>query len=483
MGNSFSDYYQAGLGLASSPTTGAFDALKLQDMKENMGLKGAQTQEIMQKMTMDARTPDIMKGVDFSKPESLTSAANQFAQVGNLPAATQMAGLADKTGKEVVNDKLKRYHESFEVLAKTGDNENLQKLLEWAKNDKDIGKTFENMPDIKITGKNEYKGDGVLDAPHLQAMAAQAKDPDIKTSILAANPGEKYQWEKKNGEIVSFKATEKPETSAQVDQQYQALKTKENLKQPLTKEERAWMSAYEKQKTLGPSAYGGARMEIMMQTPIPVYDAKLGIQRYATKRETDQEPMRFTTPAEGDKIKAKTAIFEEIEQSSNYLKDVSKNIKYNTGNLAKFAYVLKTNDNGGAITNFLQSEAGKTLNADELNYVNGIKNLRESAYALRQAGGSSAQSSDMLRTAIDGMVPSGKTFSKADFDSQMKLFDMQAAKLKEGVAKFGVKQEEKKADADSSGKTTYSTGGKKYSIPKDKEKEFLKDHPDAKRVQ
>jgi hypothetical protein len=479
MGNSFSDYYQAGLGLASSPTTGAFDALKLQDMKENMGLKGAQTQEIMQKMATEARTPDIMKGVDFSKPESLTSAANQFAQVGNLPAATQMAGLADKTGKEVVANKLKTYHDSFEALTKNGDNENLQKLVEWAKNDKDIGKTFENMPDIKITGKGKYEGDGSLDAPHLKAMADQAKDPDIKAAILAATPGEKYKWKKENGDITEFKATEKPETSAQVDQNFQALRTKELLGQPLSKEEKAQMTAYKEQKTLGPSAYGGARMEIMMQTPMPVYDAKLGVQRYATKRETDQEPMRFTTPAEGDKIKAKTAIFGEIEQSSDYLKDVAKNIKYNTGSLAKFAYVLKTNDNGGAISNFLQSKAGQTLTADELNYVNGIKNLRESAYALRQAGGSSAQSSDMLRTAIDGMVPSGKTFSKADFDSQMKLFDMQAAKLKEGVSRFGVKQEEKKTDE----KISYSVSGKKYSIPKDKEKEFLKDHPDAKKVQ
>lgn len=147
------------------------------------------------------------------------------------------------------------------------------------------------------------------------------------------------------------------------------------------------------------------------------------------------EPGRFMPASGGTQAMSKNAMINEIEFSSQNVRNALNNIDFSQSQIAKFSNVLKTNDNGGAIGNFLQSNIGKTLTPDEINYVTAIKNLRESAYALRVAGGAGAQSSDMMRGAIDSMVPGKNTPNKEYAMKALDLFDMQAKLLRKGIPK------------------------------------------------
>lgn len=147
----------------------------------------------------------------------------------------------------------------------------------------------------------------------------------------------------------------------------------------------------------------------------------------------ENEPGRFMPASGGTQAMSKNAMINEIEFSSKQVRDALPNIDFSQGQIAKFANVLKTNDNGGAISNFLQSNIGKTLTPDEITYVTAIKNLRESAYALRVAGGAGAQSSDMMRGAIDSMVPGKTTPNKEYALKALDLLDNQARILRQGI--------------------------------------------------
>ena len=82
-------------------------------------------------------------------------------------------------------------------------------------------------------------------------------------------------------------------------------------------------------------------------------------------------------------MKPKLAAFNEDESSSQQVKDALQGIDFSQKQIAKFSQVLKDVDDGSTIKNFLATDAAKTLTPQEISYVTAVRNLKESAFALR----------------------------------------------------------------------------------------------------
>ena len=206
-----------------------------------------------------------------------------------------------------------------------------------------------------------------------------------------------------------------------------------------------YIKAFEHYKTAGQQAYGAERIAAMLATPQSVYDTTTGNFQLMSKEEIvkankDNEAKgygsRFVGEGAAKFVKPKLAAFNEIESSSQQVKDALQGIDFSQKQIAKFSQVLKDVDDGSTIKNFLATDAAKTLTPQEISYVTAVKNLKESAFALRGISGM-GQGSDLLRTAIAAVVPGTRTPNKEYALSALARFDTQVQKLREGVPGLG----------------------------------------------
>ena len=244
-------------------------------------------------------------------------------------------------------------------------------------------------------------------------------DPNVAKTAIAL---EQKQPEQMKNDFETFVAGQKEQgitSPAKISENWHKLKTEETIG-----------TGTEIAKARG-EAFGNIRMYPSIDTQ---NNNTLAWLTPNEKAESDKtSPGRYVPASGGTQAMSKNAMINEIEFSSKQVRSALDNIDFSQSQIAKFANVLKTNDNGGAISNFLQSNIGKTLTPDEITYVTAIKNLRESAYALRVAGGAGAQSSDMMRGAIDSMVPGRTTPNKEYALKALDLFDQQVKILRTGI--------------------------------------------------
>jgi len=367
-------------------------------------------------------------------PQQMNKLLGSQADPGLIQGTYETEQLARQTA--ITKQKTDFLKPFVDMLIEAGDNDGLQKLMSTYEADPHLGPLTKQLrnSDFKITGKRETESLGPMDKETLMRMAASADNPEVAEQMRNSEPGI-YKVTYKGNKVTKFESKQEP---ASMDaRRYRNIQKDLELKKTVTPEDVAWAHGYEKEQGLKGSVIVGGRKETMLETPMWAYDKNTGDVVNVTKGDMNKDPGRYSSPEMALKIKSKRAMFEEIEQSSQTLREIAPKIKWDTKALAQMAVALRTNDDGSAIRNFVQSSVGRTLTPDQMEYVNRIMNLRESAYALRGAGGAGMQSSDMLRRAIDNMVPSGSTFSKKDFDSKMKLFDMQVKALKKGIPGLG----------------------------------------------
>jgi hypothetical protein len=295
----------------------------------------------------------------------------------------------------------------------------------------------------KLEHDRDLKVDALVAAGKYKTRDEAKADPEVK----------KYDQE------IDRKAAGKEDPRAR----YLELMTRAGMNDParfpVSDEDKRFMAAYEREKKLGAEEYGKMRLEMMLQNPISVYDTNTGAIGFKTKREINDGdasnakkglPPRYTGAEQGIKLKSRLAIFDEIETSAKQLQDAAKKIKFTQSQMAKFAFVLKVDDDGSALRNLIQGDIGKTLTRDEIDYVTAAKNLRESAFSLRTVGGM-GQGSDMLRSAIASVVPGTTTPSKAYLDSAMARFNTQVKMLRGGIPGIGAETQRRaseKAESD-----------------------------------
>ena len=188
----------------------------------------------------------------------------------------------------------------------------------------------------------------------------------------------------------------------------------------------------------------------MLSTPMSVYNTNTGDFDLKSKEEivkANEENKRkgfgsmYVGEGAAKFVKPRLAAFNEIQTSSKQVIDALNNLKgdFSQKQVAKFAQVLKVPDDGSTIKNFLATDIAKTLTPDEIEYVTAVKNLRESAFALRGISGM-GQGSDMLRAAIADVVPGPRTPNKAYALSALNRFDTQVSVLKAGVPGLGAER-------------------------------------------
>ncbi len=561
---SMAEYYQMGVGLSTAPTEGMMQALEIENMKQNMGLRGAYTQQIMRGLANQQKEKELATQI-FGTPgaplsPSTTPQAGVYgAGLGGppmpvspgttptpgipaemAPPTTGLAGGGGAPTSEMTPDAdiakmiemgkrtmsidpqkgmtwlnmaenakakneanrqrkeriqieegraaLPPLQKEWDAIFESGDkqaaeefyqrnisnpNPLVQSLLKGVNNvdfhgggkttvsgpmnqhlrdglkkdtdDPQLLAYIDSIPD-GLTVKAEHKRGRLRDLEVKEGTAERAAEKYRAISSKEAVTSEETKWagayekEKKFG-------VAKPLTGEEEKERYRKIVANISAKKTVSDEDRQWAAAFEKEKTLGPMAYGEQRIKMIMEIPVSVYDTHTGNIEMRTREEVNEankanqklgQGSRYVGAELATKIKSKVAMFNEIEVSSKQVNDALKALKGNFTQiqLAKFSNVMKVNDDGSALTNFIQSNIGKTLTPDELNYVTAVKNLRESAFALRSLSGM-GQGSDMLRKAIEDVVPGAKTPSKEYAFSSLKRFDTQVSTLKKGIPGLG----------------------------------------------
>jgi len=182
-----------------------------------------------------------------------------------------------------------------------------------------LGLPDEQLPQAIISKAQELAQQGLLDPQHVQmaqqiaqqppAQARQALDTMRKgmladsqlleqAKLQAQTAAEKATGEKtalENEQIKQYGGL----TGPAQDAKYQFLQKKVALGQPLSQDDKAWMTGYQKQKLLVPVTTANIRMEGMGQLrEYPVYDKQQGATVMVTPNEINraakEQPGRYT---------------------------------------------------------------------------------------------------------------------------------------------------------------------------------------------
>lgn len=179
-------------------------------------------------------------------------------------------------------------------------------------------------------------------------------------------------------------------------------------------------------------AYVKARAKYL---PMSVYDAETGEIGFATPSEIMGFKGKYGPAGQSDKVLARQATLGEIRNSTKLVGDSLKEIPEFTGaQAAQLANIFKP-QNQGMLRTMVQQQLGTTLNEPQMRYAIRLANLEESAMALRQTQGL-GQGSDMVREAVERMIPSASTPSKAYATQQLDTLINMLDVLQTGIPKL-----------------------------------------------
>lgn len=182
------------------------------------------------------------------------------------------------------------------------------------------------------------------------------------------------------------------------------------------------------------------RVEAYMKTRMyGALDASTGSLVYVNPSQISKEPGRYAPPGPAIQAKNRNAIFNEIDTTKGFLKQALAKLPddaFNPEARAQIAYVLKDDDPRSAWQTFKQSSVATTLTPEQIDYVTALVSLGESAMSLRSLAGMGS-GSDMLRGAIQKMLPGANTPSREYAMRQLKLFEGEVNALKTSVPNIG----------------------------------------------
>ena len=171
----------------------------------------------------------------------------------------------------------------------------------------------------------------------------------------------------------------------------------------------------------------------------PSRGLKAGQLAFVTQREAGATPGKYAPVAAGDKAMQTQARFGEIQaamdgvtQAVNKLGDQG----FDTATRAKLAMALRSPDPASAMSGFINSEAALTLSDPQVDYVQWLASLSESAMNLATLAGQRG-GSDKLRGAIQAMLPGAGTPSAKYAKGQLGKLQTEYNALLKGVPTLG----------------------------------------------
>jgi len=172
---------------------------------------------------------------------------------------------------------------------------------------------------------------------------------------------------------------------------------------------------------------------------VSVIDKDTGELVETTAADVASNPSKYAGASTAVQAMQRDAIFQEIGTSADILQKSINDLgdsAFDASSRAQMATVLRDADPRSALSTFLNSTAASTLTDQQVAYVTALANLEESAMSLRTVAGM-GQGSDMLRSAIVGMLPGAATPSRAYANRQLSLFRTQVGQLHKGLPGLG----------------------------------------------
>jgi len=183
-----------------------------------------------------------------------------------------------------------------------------------------------------------------------------------------------------------------------------------------------------------------SRIEAYMKTrQYGALDAQTGSLVYVNPDQMAKNPGRYAPPGPAIQAKNRNAIFQEIDTTKGFLRQALAKLPdtaFDAEARAQIAYVLKDDDPRSAWQTFKQSSVATTLTPEQIDYVTALVSLNESAMSLRSLAGMGS-GSDMLRGAIQKMLPGANTPSRDYAMRQLRLFEGEVNALKTSVPNIG----------------------------------------------
>jgi len=254
--------------------------------------------------------------------------------------------------------------------------------------------------------------------------------------------------------VQSMKADARPDTGAQGDAAYRKLIEKQQLGQPLSREERAQKVAYEKQKLLVPNSTMTLRMEGLAQMrEYPVINKQTGELEMQNSSVINKSPGTYAPAGEGSKAMSKTALIEDIRGNIQQVRNSLASMpEFDSGMRAKVAYAMHSRDPRGSVNALLTGEAAKALTPEQQDYLINTALLVENAMAMRSVLGA-GQGAEDLRSAITATIPGATTPSKGYAGKQLDQFEKVLNRLERGIPNVPLRPETGRAVSQSAAGT------------------------------
>ncbi len=278
----------------------------------------------------------------------------------------------------------------------------------------------------------------------------------------------------------SITALEKPTTPKEANRDDRAIEILSKAPEQRTPEENSYLRGYQQYTNMTKVQPGVSRMEVLSQArEYPVINKKTGELEYRNAQDINGNRGLYAPAAEGSKSMGKEAVFQDLHYNIDTARKALQALPtLDTGTRAALSYALRSTDPRSAISTFLTGTVGQHLSPEQQEAVQSIALLQENAMSLRSVAGM-GQGSDELRSAILATIPSGKSASKDYALKQLDKFEAVVSRLEGGVPR--VTSQQPKGGGNQGQTIGYTDGGKTYQIPADQEKDFLADHPKAKK--
>jgi hypothetical protein len=220
-----------------------------------------------------------------------------------------------------------------------------------------------------------------------------------------------------------------------------------NKSQTLTSDEKTFATAYPAANTTPATTQSNTqvRIEGLGENRIGAYiDTKnnnqiVNLNANEFNARDKAEPGRFVSAsAPVTSALSKRSQFQTLEYSIGQARNAVKDLPELDASTR--AYLANSMAEGsGAIHTWLQGSVASTMTEKQKEAVRSLEFLAEDALSLRNLMGL-GQGSDMVRTAITGLLSSGKSADKSDMLARLDKFEQLVGNLKTGVAAVGPPQ-------------------------------------------
>lgn len=233
---------------------------------------------------------------------------------------------------------------------------------------------------------------------------------------------------------ISETAPQKDAKDLQRDDKAIALRQKQNLGQPLTPEETAFLKAYDKYVDQTKVQPGVQRMEVLAQTrEYPVINKQTGQMEMRSASDINANKGLYAPAGPAASAMGKEAVFQDLHYNIDTARKAIQGLEsMDAGTRAALSYALRHTDPASSIQTFLTGAIGTRLTPQQQEAVQALALLSENALSLRSVAGM-GQGSDDLRSAIQATLPSGKSPTKGYALEQLNKFEQVVKRLETGV--------------------------------------------------